>query len=524
MTDRYRSFLMPILLPPFVILLARILFQGFLFPIELSGDEAQYWDWSRHLQLSYHTKGPLIAWLIAGMTSMLGDSEIAIRLGSYLAHAIAGIAVGFLGMQLCGGSRRFVWLTAIGFQCIVAYQIAGSLMTVDMTMVAGWSVATSAAVAVWQRSRNGKSILAPLVLCGFSIGIAFLAKYTALLGLLGILIGLWPQRRRLLQSPGAGAGLLFGSLLLLAGLAPVVLWNAERGWPTIQHLLGHLEIPNGADDLRTWTEFHIRWPLTYLLQIFTVPGPLLAITMVLGICKFRKQPDQTDLPGFRIALWSAIPVLFFYLLISFKGETEGNWAVGALASLVPFAASWIDANLSRSTGRWISRLILLRATLTLMLILTLPWSGILLQRGLDRFDISVSIPLHRVIGHRQFAEEVRRRSIESLGPTGASAPIVCNYYDLTAILAYSLPEQPIVYCASVALGSRPSAYDDFAETRFPHPDLFGKDLILIGANQQLWNDSLQFTAIKSLGSAIQRGRSRSIFHARLRSPATSKER
>ena len=95
-----------------------------LFPIELSGDEAQYWDWSRHLQLSYHTKGPLIAWLIAGSTALLGDSELSIRLCSYIAHMIAGIAVGFLGMQLSGGSRRFVWLTSLGFQCIFAYQVA----------------------------------------------------------------------------------------------------------------------------------------------------------------------------------------------------------------------------------------------------------------------------------------------------------------------------------------------------------------------------------------------------------------
>ena len=30
----------------------------------LAQDEAQYWDWSRTLQLSYYSKGPLIAYLI----------------------------------------------------------------------------------------------------------------------------------------------------------------------------------------------------------------------------------------------------------------------------------------------------------------------------------------------------------------------------------------------------------------------------------------------------------------------------
>ena len=29
--------------------------------LKLIQDEAQYWDWSRRLQLSYYSKGPLIA-------------------------------------------------------------------------------------------------------------------------------------------------------------------------------------------------------------------------------------------------------------------------------------------------------------------------------------------------------------------------------------------------------------------------------------------------------------------------------
>src|SRR5262245_31657226 len=37
-----------------------------LCPLELAPDEAHYWDWSRHLDWSYYSKGPLVAWLIRG--------------------------------------------------------------------------------------------------------------------------------------------------------------------------------------------------------------------------------------------------------------------------------------------------------------------------------------------------------------------------------------------------------------------------------------------------------------------------
>ena len=33
-------------------------------PLDLSPDEAHYWDWSRRLDWSYYSKGPLIAWII----------------------------------------------------------------------------------------------------------------------------------------------------------------------------------------------------------------------------------------------------------------------------------------------------------------------------------------------------------------------------------------------------------------------------------------------------------------------------
>ena len=33
-------------------------------PLDLAPDEAHYWDWSRHLDWSYYSKGPLVAWII----------------------------------------------------------------------------------------------------------------------------------------------------------------------------------------------------------------------------------------------------------------------------------------------------------------------------------------------------------------------------------------------------------------------------------------------------------------------------
>ena len=46
-------------------------------PLDLAPDEAHYWDWSRHLDWSYYSKGPLVAYLIAASCSLVGPWSIA---------------------------------------------------------------------------------------------------------------------------------------------------------------------------------------------------------------------------------------------------------------------------------------------------------------------------------------------------------------------------------------------------------------------------------------------------------------
>jgi undecaprenyl-diphosphatase len=512
-----------ILVPAILVLLARILFQGFIFPTELSGDEAQYWDWSRNLQLSYYTKGPGVTLIIAFFTSLLGDVEFGVRLGSYLAHALTAVVIGILGSQFSGSSTRVVWLTSIGFQCVLGYQIGGSLMTVDMPMVLGWSLATVCAIRAVQLAREKQSVCGSLVLMGAALGFSFLAKYTALLAVAGFIIGMWPWRKVLLAAPGAKLGGWLGSLLLMAGIAPVVIWNAQRGWPTVQHLLGHIAIPGGDSGTISWTEFQIDWPVNYLLQVMALPGPLLAVTMGLGILAWKRGKLDRPWPELRVALCSALPLLLFYLLVSFKGKTEGNWTAGAAAPLLPFAALWIDSQYQKRSMIWLQGAILIRSTLTLLLLLTLPWSGPPISNALTTIGSRTKIPLYRVQGHREFASEVRKMAAEALGEVGASAPIICDYYDRTALLAFSLPDQPVVHCASVQLGARRSAYDDLPATRFTVEAFSDRDLILVGADEQRWRKALHPSHLIELGTALQRERPRKIFHARISSQQMENE-
>ncbi|HEV08863.1 MAG TPA: glycosyl transferase, partial [Sulfurihydrogenibium azorense] len=67
----------------FFILVLRVLYVLFR-DIDLSPEEAQYWLWSKFLDLSYYSKPPLIAYLNFLSTSILGDTEIGVRINAII--------------------------------------------------------------------------------------------------------------------------------------------------------------------------------------------------------------------------------------------------------------------------------------------------------------------------------------------------------------------------------------------------------------------------------------------------------
>ena len=74
-------------------------------PIDLSGDEAQYWDWSRRLDLSYYSKGPLVAYLIRGSCALFGETMPAVRYPAIVLCAGTSIFAYLLTRKLFGSDR-----------------------------------------------------------------------------------------------------------------------------------------------------------------------------------------------------------------------------------------------------------------------------------------------------------------------------------------------------------------------------------------------------------------------------------
>src|SRR5882757_9243243 len=69
----------------------RVIYLGWFSDLNLAPDEAHYWDWSRQLDWSYYSKGPLVALLIRGSCELFGRLSIALTGSEMLAVRLPAV-------------------------------------------------------------------------------------------------------------------------------------------------------------------------------------------------------------------------------------------------------------------------------------------------------------------------------------------------------------------------------------------------------------------------------------------------
>ncbi len=107
--------------------------------LELSPDEAHYWDWSRRLDLSYYSKGPVIAYLIAFTTFLIGDTVFAIRFLAPIFLALSSIFVYKLARELFKDEKTAV-AAGLLLQITPLFATYGALMTIDSPFIFFWTL------------------------------------------------------------------------------------------------------------------------------------------------------------------------------------------------------------------------------------------------------------------------------------------------------------------------------------------------------------------------------------------------
>jgi 4-amino-4-deoxy-L-arabinose transferase-like glycosyltransferase len=444
-------------------------------PLDLAPDEAHYWDWSRDLDWSYYSKGPLVAYLIRLSCELFGSWSLAltgsempaVRLPAVVCGALMLAGLYQLALQVHRSER--LALAVVGVALTLPIMNAGSiLMTIDAPFCCAWCWA----LVFTQRALFGAASWA-WPAAGVCVMLGVLAKHTMVLFVpcLALFLLATPTLRPLLWRPGFWMLTGIGAL----GGVPILVWNAQHDWVTLRHTQGHIGMQRGPG-------LHWLGPLNYLALQFAVLLGFWFIAWARACWNHR--PGLRPQPELAFLWWLSLPVIVFFWLFSLKnGGGEPNWPIaGYLAGLV-LTAGWLAEEL-RGRSAWASvgtgAFCVLGLALTLLMHDTTP-----LQPLLERWSQPGKTPLVRRLdptcrlrGWRYLAGEVDKLR----GQVGRGAVLAGSSWGLPGELGFYCAGQPTVYCLGPALGDRHSQYDVWRNPLADAADFQGKTFIVVGAS------------------------------------------
>ena len=397
----------------------------FLGTLNLLPEEAYYWNYAQHLEISYLDHPPMVAWMIWMATKLGGNTEFAVRIGASLSWLVAAFFCFRLTRNLYGETAAFV---ALMMFCTLPFFFAtGLLMTPDAPLTAAWS----GALFFLERAIVGERRAAWLGV-GLCMGFGMLSKYTiALLGPATLLFfSLDPGLRRWLTQPWpyvAGA-------IAMAVFSPVIIWNALHDWASFSF--------QGPQRLEQPMRFALPVLIGSLVVLLTPVGLVAVIRTLFA----RSRPDASWLADRRnwladrrnafVAIYTLVPLSVF-ISFSLFHEVKLNWTGPLWLAILPALA----ARLARGqVGR--------RSWLVTVAVTLLIYAGALhyLVRGLPGLSPNTRMSLGTIpIGWKEFGAEVGKIAADLESSTGKEPLRVgMDRYSLSSEVAFYDPHEDAV--------------------------------------------------------------------------------
>jgi dolichol-phosphate mannosyltransferase len=431
-------------------------------PVNLIPEEAYYWNYAQHLDLSYLDHPPMVAWLIWISTSLFGKSEFSVRLPALISWAVAA---GFM-FRLTSS----IFDRNAGFRCLLLITVLpfyfgfGFFMTPDTPLLAAWAGCLyylyRALIVQSRRAWLGASIC---------MGLGLLSKYTILLLAFAAVGYLLVDRRS--RQWWVRAEPYFATLLSAIIFLPVLIWNARQGWASF--------VFQGP---RRWSDefdFSLPFLLGSILLVLTPVG-VAAAAQALVPPREDSALTQRHPPEYRRqwlfgALFTLMPLSVFFIFSLFH-TPKINWTAPVWLAILPWIARHMAIN-TNSAGRLFSLVQRLWVPTVVALLLTTAVGFYFIYLGLPgtgRFSEGRLLGPWHLIGMKIDAIQ---RKIEA--ETGTRPLVVgVERYMITSELAF----YDQVHGDRFKNAGGPHFFGGQAlmwELWFPSKDQIGKNMILV---------------------------------------------
>ena len=414
--------------------------------VPLLPDETYYWDWSRHLQAGYFDHPPGVALLIRAGTAIFGNTALGVRAGPAFVALVMHISLVLLASRI--GTLRDGTRAAVLVALLPLATLGLVLATPDALLLASASAALLCLERALRAPVRSMTSLCWWLLAGAALGVAFLAKYTAVLlpaSLLAACAVYAPLRARL-----AEPGPWFASAIAMGCFGPVVLWNRSADWISFRFQLNH-----GLGTAVRGT------PLARELDMIGgqlgLATPIIAVLLIAAVVltllhewKRRRTvaPDSVQAVRFAFATISLVIVLFFSFS-AWRRPVEANWpALAYPAAIIVLATTTQAFARARwwNAGTWMATFVLLLALLQI----ARPVLPLVPKKD----------PIGRAYGWDTLAEAVQSARYDPFLAATGKRWVAAERYQDASELAFHLPDQPQTF--SLNLNSRANQYDLWA--------------------------------------------------------------
>ncbi|MBV6446842.1 glycosyltransferase family 39 protein [Nitrosomonas sp.] len=299
-------------------IMLRLVYSGLA---QLIPDEAYYWQYAQHMDLSFYDHPPMVAWLIWFGTSLLGHNEFGVRIGALLCGLITMGYLYALAQNLYDKSTAMrtlllLVILPLGFG-------SGLLMTPDAPLIAAWAAALYYMERALIAGRSSAWLGA-----GIAFGAGLLSEYA--IGLLGIAAFVFiisdPVARHWLKRPHP----YLAALLVLALFSPALIWNYENDWASFVFQFDRL--------VHVQHHFAVHHFIFHILVLLTPIGFAAAVLALFPV----KQPENRQFERRRqlfVQIFTVVPFFFFFSVSAFD-KPHFHWTIPLWLAVLP-AIAWM---------------------------------------------------------------------------------------------------------------------------------------------------------------------------------------
>ena len=320
---------------------------------DLAGDEAYYWDWGRRPDWGYYSKPPMIGWLMGVIGWLTGNAEWGVRAAALLLGMTTLVLVWRLARDLFDENTALLAATFV----LLTPGNAGLclLFTIDAPLLFSWTLA----LWLYWRAVQAPASWARWLLLGLTLGLGCLSKQMMLVFpvLMIVFAAVSREDRGLLKNIRFWVACVLGLLFMI----PVLKWNSEHGWITLEHTKHHFD----AQKL-SWGGLIGRFGKNVGLQAL-IYTPVLFVALVLVLWRHFRGFGALSRGSRYLWIFSA-PVLAVFLVLALRQDINPNWPAAFFVPAIVLAAAWLAGAEGVVWRRWTLRV---AAAITLVLHLAL---------------------------------------------------------------------------------------------------------------------------------------------------------